>query len=71
MEAVQENIQVEAVKINDPLVDVLSVEAQATVFEKELSEVVHRPQIFCSERVVGRDPVFVDDAIFVDLFHKI
>jgi hypothetical protein len=25
----------------------------------------------CSERVVGRDPVFVDDAIFVDLFHKI
>ena len=41
MEAVQENVQVEAVKINDPLVDVLSVEALATVFEKELSEAVH------------------------------
>ncbi len=31
MEAVQENVQVEAVEINDPLVDVLSVEALATV----------------------------------------
>jgi hypothetical protein len=71
MEAVQENIQVEAVEINDPLVDVLSVEALATVFEKELSEAVHRPQKFCSERFVGRDPIFVDNAIFVDFFHKI
>ena len=71
LEAVHENVQVEAVEVNDPLVDILSVEALATVFEEKLREAVHRPQKFCCECVFGRNSVFVDDAVFVDLFHKI
>jgi hypothetical protein len=47
------------------------VEALAAVFEKELGEAVHRPQDFCSKRVVYRNPVFVDDAMFVDFLHEI
>jgi hypothetical protein len=42
-----------------------------TVFEEKLREAVHRQQHFCSECVFGRNSVFVDDAVFVDLFHKI
>ena len=64
LEAVQENDQVEAIKVNDPLVDILLIEALATVFEEKLREAVHRPQNFCSECVFGRNSVFVDDAVF-------
>ena len=71
VEAVQYYVHVEAIKIDNPLVDVLLVEALAAVFEKELGEAVHRPQDFCSKRVIYRNPVFVDDAMFVDFLHKI
>ena len=71
LEAVQENIQVEAVEVNDPLVDILSIKALATVFEEKLREAVHRPQNFCSKCVFGRNSVFVDDAVFIDFVHKI
>ncbi len=70
MEAVQENVQVEAVEVNDPLVDILSIEALATVFKEKLREAVHRPQNFCSKCVFGRNSVFVDDAVFVYLSIK-
>ena len=63
LEAVQENDQVEAIKVNDPLVDILLIEALATVFEEKLREAVHRPQNLCSECVFGRNSVFVDDAV--------
>ncbi len=43
VEAVQYYVHVEATKINNPLVNVLLVEALATVFKKELGEAVHRP----------------------------
>ena len=71
MEAVQYYVHIEAIKINIPLVDVLSVEALVAVFEKELGEAVHRPQDFCSKRVIYRNPVLVDDAMFVNFLHEI
>ena len=71
MEAVQYYVHVEAIKINNPLVDVLLVEALAAVFKKELGEAVHRPQDFCSKRVIYRNPVLVDDAMFVNFLHGI
>ena len=71
MEVVQYYVHVEAIKINNPLVDVLLAKALAAVFEKELGEAVHCPQDFCSKCVVYCNPVFVDDAMFVDFLHKI
>ena len=59
------------IEIDNPLVDVLSVEALEAVVEEELGKTVNRPQDFCSKRVVDRDPVSVDHAIFVDFLHKI
>ena len=41
------------------------------VFKKELGEAVHRPQDFCSKRVIYCNPDFVDNAKFVDFLHKI
>ena len=71
VETVQDYVHVEAIEINNPLVDVLSVEALAAVVKEELGEAVHRSQDFCSKRVVNCNPVFVDHAIFVDFLHKI
>jgi len=71
VEAVQYYVHVKAIKINNPLVDVLLVEALAAVFKKELGEAVHHPQDFCSKRVIYCNPDFVDNAKFVDFLHKI
>jgi hypothetical protein len=49
MELVEDHIHVEAIKIDDPLVDVFLVGALVTVFEEKLNKAVHQPQDLCSE----------------------
>ncbi len=72
METMQDYVHVEAIKIDNPLVDVLLVVALAAVFKKKLDEAVHQPQDLCSKRVVNCHPIFVDDAVLsVDIHHKV
>ena len=52
VEMVHEYVHVEAIEINNPLVDVLSVMALAAIFEKKLGGAVHRPQDLCNKRVL-------------------
>ncbi len=62
MVLVEDYIQVKAIKIDDPLVDIFLIKALATVFEKNLDEAVHQPQDLCSKHVVC-NLIFVDDAV--------
>ncbi len=62
MELVENYVQVEAIKIDDPLVEVFLVGALATVFKEKLDEAVHQPQDLCSKCVVNCNSIFVDDA---------
>ena len=71
VEAVQGYVDVEAIKINNPLANVLLVETPAAVFEEKLGEAIHQPQDFCNKLVVNHNPVLVDQAVFVDFLHKI
>ncbi len=73
MELVENKVQVKAVKINDPLVDVFLVGALAKVFEDKLDGAVHRPQDLCSKRVLDHNLIFVlDDAVLsINVLHKI
>ena len=72
VEMVQEYVHVEAIEINNPLVDVLSVMALAAIFEKKLGGAVHRPQDLCNKCVLDCNFFFVDDAVFsVSILHKI
>jgi hypothetical protein len=72
MEMIQDYVHAEAIKIDNPLVDVLLVMALAAVFKKKLGEAVHQPQDLCSKCVVDHNPIFVDDAVLsVDIHHKV
>jgi hypothetical protein len=72
METIQDYVHVEAIEINNSLVDVLLVVALAAVFKRKLGEAVHQPQDLCSKRVVDRNPIFVDNAVLpIDIHHKV
>ncbi len=64
-------VQVEGIKVDDLLINILSIGAFATVFEEELDKAVHLPKDFGCKGVVGGNSSLVDDAMFpFDVLHK-
>jgi hypothetical protein len=72
VELVEDYVHVEAIKINDPPVNVFLVGALPTVFKEKLDEAVHQSQDLNSKRVVDCNSIFVDDAMLsINVHHKI
>ncbi len=72
MEMVEDYVHVEAIKIDDPLVDVFLVGALPTVFKEKIDEAVHQPQDLSSKHVIDCNSIFVDDAVLsINVHHKI
>ncbi len=72
VEVVGDHIHIEAIKINDPLVNVFVIWALAGVFEEELDKAFYQPHDLVSERVFSCNSIFVDDAMLsVVVPHKI
>jgi hypothetical protein len=67
----EENVHVEVVKIDHPLVHAFAVRAFAAVFEKKLDLFVHCPNDFPCEIAVSGNSIFVDDDVLGNLCGKI
>jgi hypothetical protein len=67
----EENVHVEVIKIDHPLVHVFAVCAFAAVFEEKFDLFVHCPKDFPCKIVVSGDSIFVDDVVLGNLCGKI
>jgi hypothetical protein len=70
-ESGEENVHVEVIEIDHPLVHVFAVRAFAAVFEEKLDLFVHCPKDFPCEIVASGKSFFVDDVVLGHLCCKI
>jgi hypothetical protein len=71
VEAENDDIHVEGIKIDYSLIDVLSVGTLAAVFERGLDKTINQPKYVGGKGVVGSNSIFVGDALsFFDICHK-